>query len=179
MKKLTVVLFSIIFTTLIIGSIQYVSADHLLLDGKGIFKNEDTANKSSTKDSKYQLHVQVVVRNAGGQLISIAEANYGVFIPHEITDHTFNEKLGEREIITIDNIKYEKIQYADILDTRQLMGDVSRTSHVAGLWMIQLCGEVDEHGHSCLPIFQANTPQVSITQEDVVINQWTILREMN
>ena len=148
MKKLTVVLFSIIFTTLIIGSIQYVSADHLLLDGKGIFKNEDTANKSSTKDSKYQLHVQVVVRNAGGQLISIAEANYGVFIPHEITDHTFNEKLGEREIITIDIIKYEKIQYADILDTRQLMGDVSRTSHVAGLWMIQLCGEVDEHGHS-------------------------------
>ena len=117
MKKLTVVLFSIIFTTLIIGSIQYVSADHLLLDGKGIFKNEDTANKSSTKDSKYQLHVQVVVRNAGGQLISIAEANYGVFIPHEITDHTFNEKLGEREIITIDNIKYEKIQYAIMDDT--------------------------------------------------------------
>ena len=76
-------------------------------------------------------------------------------------------------------MKYEKIQYVDTLDTKQLMGNISRTSHFAGLWIIQLCGEVDEHGHMCLPVFQANTSQASITQDDVVTNQWTILREMN
>ena len=165
--------------TLTIGSIQSVSADHLHFGGQGIFKDANLVNQASTKDSKYQLHLQVVVRNVQGQLISIAEANYGKFIPHEITDHTFNEKLGKKEIITINEMKYEKIQYLDTLDTKQLMGNISRTSHFAGLWIIQLCGEVDEHGHRCLPVFQANTSQASITQDDVVTNQWTILREMN
>ena len=96
--------------TLIIGPIQLVSADHLE-PGLGIFKNETDMNTISTEDSKYQIYLTVVIRNAQGELISITEATRGIHIAHEITDHTFNEKLGEKEIIMIDNIKYEKHQF--------------------------------------------------------------------
>ena len=182
LKKLTVVLFSIIFTALTMGSIQYVFADHLLLGGQGIFKNEDLANGASTKDSKYQVHVQAIVKNAQGQLVSISEADRGIFIPHQITDLTFDHKFGETKIVTINDVKYEKAEIIVTLDTKELMGNPSRTSHVVGLWIIHLCGESEffaEHGYRCLPVFQANTNQVSITIDDIVTAHWTILREMN
>ena len=41
------------------------------------------------------------------------------------------------------------------------------------------CGEVDEHAHTCVPVFQGNTSYVFITEGDVVTNKWTILRVMN
>ena len=178
MKGFVILLLGIIFVTLIAGSVQSISADHLE-SGNGIFKDENSFNLVSTKNSKYQVYLQVEVRNAQGQLISISEASHGKYIPHELTDNTFNEKLGKREIITIDNIEYEKVQYVDTLDIKQLMNNISGTSHYIGLWRVQLCGEVDGHAHTCVPVFQGNTSYVFITEDDVVTNQWTILRVMN
>ena len=68
-------------------------------------------NTISTEDSKYQIYLTVVIRNAQGELIGITEATRGIHIAHEITDYVFNEKLGEKEVIMIDNIKYEKVQF--------------------------------------------------------------------
>ena len=179
MKKLTVVLLSIIFTTLIIGPIQLISADHLE-PGLGIFKNEKAINTISTEDSKYQIYLQVVVRNAQGQLISILEDSHGRYIPHEITDSTFDEKLGEREIITIDNIKYEKVQFTDTLDAKKLIDLIeNRTSHFIGIWKYQVCEEIDGHGYNCIPIFHLFSSYAYVTAGDVITSQWTILREMN
>ena len=39
---------------------------------------------------------------------STANATY---VPHRVTDHVFDTLMGENEIITVDNIKYEKVQY--------------------------------------------------------------------
>jgi len=36
---------------------------------------------------------------------------HGWVIPHKVTDHVFDTLMGEKEIVTIDNIKYEKVQY--------------------------------------------------------------------
>ena len=49
--------------TLIMGSVQYASADHSL-GSQGIFKDENNVNLASTIDSKWIIHLQVVVRDA-------------------------------------------------------------------------------------------------------------------
>ena len=172
MKKLTVVLISVIFTTLIIGSIQLISADHLE-PGLGIFKNEKEINTISTEDSKYQIYLTVVIRNAQGELISITEATRGIHIAHEITDYTFNEKLGEKEIITIDNIKYEKHQF---MVSHNFPEDIVK---LKTKWTFPICGEIGGHSDVCVPVFQVNTDAVYVEEDDDVKNYWTVLREMN
>ncbi len=172
MKKLTVVLISVIFTTLIIGSIQLISADHLE-PGLGIFKNEKEINTISTEDSKYQIYVTVEIRNAQGELIGITEATRGIHIAHEITDYTFNEKLGEKEIITIDNIKYEKHQF---MVSHDFPEDIVK---LKTKWTFPICGEIGGHSDVCVPVFQVNTDAVYIEEDDNAKNYWTVLREMN
>ena len=110
MKKFTVLLLSAIFVALIAGSVQSISADHE--SGKGIFKNESEVNLADTKNTKYQVYLHAVLRNGDGHLISTVEstANAG-HISHKLTNDIFDTLMGEKEIITIDNIKYEKVQY--------------------------------------------------------------------
>ena len=172
MKKLTVVLISVIFTTLIIGPIQLISADHLE-PGLGIFKNEKEINLISTEDSKYQIYLTVVIQNAQGELISIIEATRGIHIAHEITDYIFNEKLGEKEIIVIDNIKYEKVQFVVSHDF------LEHQSSFLAMWHFPICGEIGGHSDACVRIFQVKTASVYIEDDDDVKNHWTVLREMN
>ena len=172
MKKLTVVLISVIFTTLIIGSIQLISADHLE-PGLGIFKNEKELNIISTEDSKYQIYLTVVIRNAQGELISIIEATRGIHIAHEITDYVFNEKLGEKEVIMIDNIKYEKVQFVVSHDF------LEQPSSFLTMWHFPICGEIGGHSDVCVRIFQAKTASMYIEEDGDVKNHWTVLREMN
>ena len=172
MKKLTVVLISVIFTTLIIGSIQPISADHSE-PGLGIFKNEKEINTISTEDSKYQIYLTVVIRNAQGELISVTEDTRGIHIAHEITDYVFNEKLGEKEVIMIDNIKYEKVQFVVSHDF------LEHPSSFLAMWYFPICGEIGGHSDVCLRIFQVDTAWVHIDEDDDVKNHWTILREMN
>ena len=96
--------------TLIIGSIQYASADHSLAGDTGIFKDANNVNTASTIDSKWLIHLQVVVRDAQDQLVSVTEMTHGSYIPHEISDFIFDEYLGEKKIVNINKIKYQKAQ---------------------------------------------------------------------
>ena len=174
MKKFTIALFGAVFVTLIACSIQSISADHLE-PGKGIFKDENDVNLIPAKDSKYFTHLQVLVRNAQGQLLSITESSYGFVIPHEITDHFFDTLKGKREIITIDSIKYEKLQFTGTVYTKLFMPPDSDTTSF-GAWRIQHCGEFVGHGSGCIPVFTANTSNVSVTTKDIITNQWTIFK---
>ena len=175
MKEFTILLLSVIFVTLIADSVQSIYADHILEDGKGIFKDQDHQNFAKTTDSnsKYQIHLQVEIRNAQGQLISIAETSHGNYIPEGISDLLFYEKLGKKEIVTIDNIKYEKVQYVD---------SPSRDYDEVDYFLISalmLCGEIHGHDPKCMSVFQASTAAVLVTQTDVVTNQLTILRDLD
>ena len=178
MKGFAIPLSSVILVTLIAGSVQSISADHLE-PGQGIFINENQVNLVTIKDSKYQVHLQVEVRNAQGQLISISETANVNHIPHEITDNTFDTMLGKREIITIDNVKYEKVQYNGTLDIEQLLPPSNKPSHFIGSWVIDLCKVFDKHGYTCIALWQANPAFVSLEEDDVVKNQWTVLRIIN
>jgi hypothetical protein len=174
-KNYTKVILGCIFTILITCSIQSADAD---------FVDE--------RYSKYKMYLHTEVRNAQGQLISISDGSIGTLLTSEITDRTFNEKLGKIEIVTIDNVKYEKVQYADLhpywiyeeklgmsinknLEERYNSG----TSHFIGLWKIIVCGEAVSGDVSCLPVFHVNTAHVLITEGDSVTLHWTILRIIN
>ena len=200
MKKFTIQLLSVIFVTLIAGSVQYVAADHLE-PSQGIYKDEVEINTVVTNDSNYQIYLQTVLRNVDGQLISVVESTaIGAYVPHKITDHVFDTLMGEKEIITIDNIKYEKVQYtytptlenrfillypifSEISFNLQISADDVATMHSKNIdhtrWQIHYCATIKGHGDECIPIFQVLVPTMTLEPQDVVTKQWTILRAMN
>jgi len=200
MKAFVIQLLSIIFVTLIAGSIQSVTADHLE-PGIGIFKDKAEVELVTAQDSNYQVYLQTVLRNGDGQLISVTETTeIGMYIPHKITDHVFDTLMGKKEIITIDNIKYEKVQYifsptleqrwtgfypifSEIpLEFKYEEGAVAKMNEKIknySIWKIHYCAAFEGHGYTCIPVFQALVPTMTLEPDDVVTHQWTILRELN
>ena len=198
MKKFTIWLLSAVFVTLIACSIQSVSADHE--SSEGIFKDKSEVNLVTTQDSDYQVYLQAVLRNGDGQLINVTEnTKTAAYIPHELTDHVFDTLLGEKEIVTIDNIKYEKVQYTftPTLEQRTVKFypifeeipikyelDKNTLALMKELreyysWKIHYCATFEGHGYVCIPIFQNFAAVELVTPTDVVTLQWTILRVLN
>jgi hypothetical protein len=175
-KKLIMLLLGAVFVTLVISSVEFASADHLK-PGKGIFNNETMVNLIPTKNSNYDIYLQITLRNAEGQLLTVVDAHsHGWIIPHEITDYVFDGQLiGEKEIVTIDGIKYEKATFVDSPPTEELLS-ADITPHFIGLWFITFCAEIDGHGYTCIPMFQANTAHVLVDDTDTITLYWTILR---
>ena len=202
MKIFVIQLLSITFVLLITGSIQSVTADHLE-PGKGLFKNEAETEMVKTEDSNYRVYLQTVLRNGDGQLVGVMHGSTdglrGWVIPHKITDHVFDTLMGEKEIVTIDNIKYEKVQYTftptleqrtvkfypifeEIPITYEL--DKNTLALMKELreyysWKIHYCATFEGHGYVCIPVFQNFAAVELVTPTDVVTHQWTILRELN
>ena len=198
MKKFTIALLSVILVTLIAGSIQSVTADHLE-PGQGIFKDKAKVEIVTTQDSNYQVYLQTVLRNGDGQLISVTESMHGFIIPHKKTDNVFDTLMGKKEIITIDNIKYEKVQYIfsptieqRTVEVYPIFEEISIEYEVEEdtlaqmkekikdyyRWKLHYCATFEGHEYSCIPIFQAFTVVELVTHTDVVTHQWTILREL-
>ena len=200
MEKFTIALLSVIFVTLIAGCIQSISADHLE-PGQGIFKDKEQLNKTTTKDSKYKIYLQSVIRNENGNLISIVESNVnGAYVPHKLTDDVFDTLMGKKEIIIIDNMKYEKVQYIfnpthkeklysifPIFSENPLPPIDHTVAHEkmheknieVSSWRNNYCTTFKEHGYDCVPIFQVLAPSLTLEPHSVMNQQWTILRELN
>ena len=199
MNKFTIYALSMIIT-LSIGSIQSIYADHSE-PGQGIFKNQVEVNIITTQDTKYQIYLQLSIRNNDGQLINVTESTAsGSFIPYIMSDYVFDTLMGEKEIITIDNIKYEKVQwkfnpslehrfvglypiYSELSielvseygdDTAKMYENEKDFSH----WKIHYCGTFEGHGITCSPVFQVLVPTMTLEPTDTVEQQWTILREI-
>jgi len=202
-KKFTIALLGAIFVALITCSIQSVSADHE--SDEGIFKDKSEVNLVTTQDSDYQVYLQAVLRNGDGQLINVTEnIKTAAYIPHEIADYVFDTLMGDKEIIIIDNIKYEKVQYtfSPTLEQRwmgmyPILGQITININVEGdalvqmnkkikdysLWKIHYCADFANIGHhdglQCIPVFQVLVPTMTLEPTDVITQQWTILRELN
>ena len=202
MKWLVIPLLGVIFVVLLVGSVQSISADHE--SDEGIFKDKSEVNLVTTQDSDYQVYLQAVLRNGDGQLISVTEnTQTGAYIPHEISDYVFDTLMGEKEIIIIDNIKYEKVQYtfSPTLEQRWMgmypifeeirikfnfEGDalvqLNKQNKDYSLWKIHYCADFSSIGHDglqCIPIFQVLIPTMTLEPTDVITHHWTILRAMN
>ena len=163
MKNFSKVMLIPIFTALIVGSVQPVLAD----DITDIFK------PVPIKNSEYQFHLQVVLRDVDGRLISVTEATNGYYVPHDVTDEAFDHNFGEKEIVTVDNIMYEKVQFTEkySLDLpEKLMFFIPAVIEVSyGLETVI----VDSY------IFQAFVPLVYLEEDNVINTQWTIFRKLN
>ena len=192
----SVIAFSVMF---LIGFIQSVTADHLE-SGTGLFVTESKTNLITSKNTNYQIHLQMVIRNGDGQLINVLENNIGGYIPHKITDDIFDTEMGKKEIVTIDNIKYEKAQYtfSPTLEQRWIGmypifeeipikikvegGKILNVYKDHSLWKIHYCADFSNIGHDglqCIPIFQVLIPTITLEPSDVITHHWTILRELN
>ena len=145
-----------------------------------------------SSDSKYEIYLHVIVRDVQGKLVSVSETMNGIYFEHEITDYAFDHGLAlvssfgvksdaiilptsdKKEIIIIDNMKYEKVQYSDtfLLDTEQ---------ELQSRWGLDICGEhVKKYDAECTRIFATGSITVAyIEVDDVITTNWTILREIN
>ena len=200
MTAFVIQLLSIIFVTLIVGSIQSVTADHLE-PGIGIFKDKTEVKLVAAQDLNYQVYLQTVLRNGDGQLISVTEGGIrGYVVPHKVTDHIFDTLMGKKEIVTIDNIKYEKVQYTfspTVEQRTEKIYPIFEEIHIEYVveedalaqmkeeirdyyrWQIHYCATFEGHGYACMPVFQNFTAVRNVTPTDVVTHQWTILRDLN
>ena len=199
MKKFTIVLLSVAFVTLIAGSMGFVAADHLE-SGQGVYVDDGKVNLVVSTDTKFQIYLQAVIRNEDGQLINVTENTItGAYIPHKITDDVFDTLMGKKEIITIDNIKYEKVQYTYTPTLEQrFVGLYPIYTEIAleftyeestltkmqvdkdySLWKIHHCATFKGHGYDCIPLFQVLVPTMTLQTGDVLTQQWTILRMLN
>ena len=199
--KFTIVLLSTIFLALITCFAQSVVADHVE-PGDGIYKNYGDVNLVSTnEESKYQVNLQLILRTGDGQLINVTESTANAaYIPHKITDHVFDTLMGEKEIVTIDDIKYEKVQYTytptlehrfmglypifsenydlEFKSTPEAREQMHKHKDFS-MWKIHYCATFEGHGFSCIPIFQDLVPTMTLEQHDIITHQWTILRALN
>ena len=200
MKKFTIGLLSAIFVALIACSIQSISADHLE-PGQGIFKDVGAVELVTTQGTNYQVYLQTILRNGDDQLINITEnTKTGAYIPHKITDYVFDTLMGKKEIVTIDDIKYEKVQYTFSPTLKQrwmgiypIFDEIPIEYVVEGdalaqmkedimdhyRWVIHYCAIFKGHEYTCIPVFQSFTVVELVTHTDVITHQWTILRVLN
>ena len=155
-----------IFTALIAGSIQ----DVLAYDITYMFEPIPIRN------SEYQFHLQAVLRDTDGRLIGVTEATNGYYISHEITDESFDKCFGanicKKEIVAIDNKKYEKVQFTD-----------KYSLEVPSTLMFLIIAELSiADGNEIVlvdaPIFQAFVPLVYLEEDNVIYAQWTIFRDL-
>ena len=156
----------LVFTTLIVGSTQDVLAEDITKILKPV----------SIKNSEYQFHLQAVLRDTDGRLISVTEATNGYYISHEITGKSFDKCFGanicKKEIVVIDNKKYEKVQFTNkySLEVRSTLMFliIAELSIIDGNEIVI----VDA------PIFQAFVPLIHLEEDDMIHAQWTIFRDL-
>jgi len=164
MKNFSKVMLSIIFTALIVGSVQPVLADEIT----------DLFKPVPIRNSEYQFHLQVVVRDSHGQLVSVTESTNGYYVPHDVTDEAFDRNFGKKEIVTVDDIKYEKVQY--IVKDRHYQVPMKLMFFIPAILEVSYGSETVTVEAF---IFQAFVPLVYLEEDDVVDTQWTIFRKLN
>ena len=148
---------------LIVGSTQNVLAEDIT----------DILKPVPIKNSEYQFHLQVVLRDADGMLISVTETTNGYYIPHDVTDEAFDYHFGKKEIVLVDNIKYEKVQF-----TEKYSVDLP----LKLMFFISSILEVSYGPETVIVdanIFQAFSPLVYLEENNVINTQWTIFRVLN
>ena len=167
MKKFTLLLLGVIFTTLIVGSIQSISAQ----------------NENDVINSEYKVHLQVIVRDANEQLVSVIESTNTKIFPTYLPDGTlvegFIDYMFDRElqndyqVIIIDGTKYEKVVWTTPIQETDPGMIVTTTSQ------LDICGTFEVYGKMCIPSLGASFSWIDLDLSFTTIDKWTVLRVMN
>ena len=181
MKGFVIPLTGAIFVILLASTIQSVDADHMEEFGQGIFKDKYSMNSAFSKDSKYQIYLHVIVRNAQDQLVSVSEVTHGYYLPHQLTDWIIDRmQPGDnlsKEIVIIDKMKYEKIHVIDTYDAQTAVTEID--VDVRTKWTLKFDEYIGGHGLMRMSVFKVSVPVHPIAVDDVLTLHWTILRIIN
>ena len=139
---------------------------------------QPTEDKQSL-DSKYEIHLLVVVRDTKGQLVSVSESTSAWYLPDKFTDSLFESMSDEREIITFNNLKYEKVQKTIELSFSTLSFTPTTDTILVSSYPLGYCAHFKEYGYNCVPAWFAHTSAVVLAEDYVATIYWTILRAMN
>ena len=192
MEKFDSVMLSAIIITLIFSSTQTIIADDK--------PNVKTHTLDPDINLRYEVYLQTTIRDAQGQLLSVTESTLGwvaiTAFPDgksmpDLVEQVFNHNiLDEKEVVTIDNVKYEKIQFFDegVIDHNKLLNLNPTTSLYtseiigtsSGGWY-NICMDFKEIGYEylCGPFVAAKMPLIHLAEDNILTDQWTILRVIN
>ena len=167
MKKFAMVMLGAIFITLIASS----------------FQSLDAQNENDVMNSEYKIHLQVTVRDANEQLVSVIESTntkiFPTYLPdgklvEGFIDYMFDRELqNDYQVITIDGMKYEKVVWTSPIPETDPGMTVTSTSQLS------ICVQFEEYGEMCIPSFGANLDQIYLDASFTTIDKWTVLRVMN
>ena len=192
MEKFDGVMLSAIIITLIFSSTQTIIADDN--------PNVKTHTLDPDINLRYEVYLQTTIRDAQGQLLSVSESIIGwvtiTTFPDgksmpDLVEQVFNHNiLDEKEVVTIDNVKYEKIQFFNelVVDHNKLLNVNPATNLYTGGKIgtssgsvYNICMDFNEigYGHLCGPFVAAGMPLIHLAEGNILTDQWTILRMMN
>lgn len=115
------------------------------------------------KESKYDIHLRVTVRNSQGELISVIESKSGRYMPVSFTDEVFDQ-LFEKELVEING---EKIQVAKYVDRYTTDND-----SIGNFFF-----EVTKSGYK-INVFEIFPPHAGIETNDELYAEWTISKKL-
>ena len=115
------------------------------------------------KESKYDIHLRVTVRNSQGDLISVIESKSGRYMPVSFTDEVFDQ-LFEKELVEING---EKIQVAKYVDRYTTDND-----SIGNFFF-----EVTKSGYK-INVFEIFPPHAGIEANDELYAEWTISKKL-
>lgn len=115
------------------------------------------------KESKYDIHLRVTVRNSQGELISVIESKSGRYMPVSFTDEVFDQ-LFEKELVEING---EKIQVAKYVDRY-----ITDNDSIGNFFF-----EVTKSGYK-ISVFEIFPPHVGIETNDELFVEWTISKKL-
>ena len=172
MKKFTWMMLGAIFITLTASSFQIAVA-----------QNENSPPDYSSDDEGYKIHLQLVVRDVNGHLVSVIEStNTGVlpaYLPdgklvEGFVDYMFERKLQNNyQIVTVDNTKYEKARWTTGAS------ELEPGKTVSSIRILELCADFEGYGQMCVPTFSGQTDQIYLKIGFTVTVQWTVLRAIS
>ena len=167
MKKFAMVMLGTIFVTLIVSSFQSLAAQ----------------NENDVMNSEYKIHLQVIVRDANEQLVSVIESTNTKIFPTYLPDGTlvegFIDYMFDRElqndyqVITIDGTKYEKVVWTTPIQETDPGMIVTTTSQ------LDICGIFEVYGKMCIPSLGASFSWIDLDLSFTTIDKWTVLRVLN
>ena len=167
MKKFAMVMLGAIFITLIVSS----------------FQSLDAQNENDVMNSEYKIHLQIVVRDANEQLVSVIESTNTKIFPTYLPDGTlvegfidyiFNRELQNNyQVITIDGTKYEKVVWTTPIQETDPGMIVITTSQ------LDICTLFKGYGKMCIPSLGASFSWIDLDLSFTTIDKWTVLRVMN
>ena len=115
------------------------------------------------KESKYDIHLRVTVRNSQGELISVIESKSGRYMPVSFTDEVFDQ-LFEKELVEING---EKIQVAKYVDRY-----ITDNDSIGNFFF-----EVTKSGYK-ISVFEIFPPHVGVETNDELYAEWTISKKL-